>query len=168
MCKPLLTIKLQFRRIIVIEDSEYAKFNDLVRESGFNGALLMVRDQLMYFNRLYFPNKYYLACKERLFTINLSILLNKLSCLTTEINQQIEALTSNGLIDKWASDLIALSDIKHKIINTGPKQLNNEQLMGAYQLFFAGILFSVVVFVLELKTAQFVKLKKLMNFLNNK
>lgn len=129
---------------------------------------MMVRDQLLYLNRLNYPDKQYIACKEGLFTINLSILLYKLSSLTTEINEQISALTSNGLIEKWAEDQIDLSDLMRLSNTVGPRKLTNEQLMGAYQILIAGFLISFLIFAAEFHSTENFKLRKVMDFLSEK
>lgn len=119
-------------------------------------------------NRLNYPEKQYIACKEGLFTINLSILLYKLSSLTTEINEQISALTSNGLIEKWAANQIDFSHFKLNSNTVGPRKLTNEQLMGAYQILMAGLLISFLIFAAEFHSTENFKLRKLMDFLSEK
>ena len=130
---------------------------------SFTGAILTAEDHVAFLNEKD-PDVFYQVCEEKISSASLCIYLQKSSCFTNEINRNILALTSNGLIDSWGTSVIDQSFLKDKRHDRAPKQLNNLQLGGGYRLLVFGLAVGFMIFLLEIASKKIKILKKLFGF----
>jgi hypothetical protein len=124
-------------------------------------------EQVLYFNKMNYKNSTTLTvCKEPLFTFQYGIYYRKNSYLKDVFNKKISRLKSSALIDFWASDYISSKFLNIKIHDGLPKKLNIGQLMGGFEIVFAGFGVGSVVFICEIvsKCLRTKKLQKLIEF----
>lgn len=74
--------------------------------------------------------------------------------LIPEINKQIEAFKSNGLIGLWIRQY---TSYKHndRSATSNPSQLKFENLRGAFEILIYGLVIAFVIFIIELVNRLF-------------
>lgn len=87
--------------------------------------------------------------------------MEKHSCLESIINQQIEKLSTNGLIEKWSNVYREKSIIARKRPRHQPKKLKFVEISGAYTLctFFYSV--SAILFIGEIISVRVRYLRRL-------
>lgn len=112
-----------------------------------------------------FPHKVYYSCPEKINTVSISIMLNKITGLLTEIDSQLISITTNGFLQRWAATFTGEKISGKKISNPGPRSMSNDQLMGLYKLFIAGLAVGLITFILEILSTKFKVLENVFDFL---
>ncbi|KAG5667104.1 hypothetical protein PVAND_015103 [Polypedilum vanderplanki] len=112
-------------------------------------------EQILYYNKLNYKNNTLTVCREHLFTFQYGIYFRKNSYLTRIFNKKISLFKSAGLIDFWSSDFISNKYLNMKIDDDGPRKINMEHLLGSFELFVAGALISIIIFIFEVLAVKF-------------
>jgi hypothetical protein len=123
--------------------------------------LLSSEEHTAYLNEEVFPELYYHFADEVISVFNLCIYLHRQSCLTEEINQHILNFKSNGLMQAWVAKFVDRKYLKENVVSE-PKPMVNLQLLGAYEMLVAGLIFSISVFLFELLSFRKAKLRRIM------
>lgn len=100
--------------------------------------------------------------KDRLFMYSPVFLFRKKSVLTTVINKQLQTLRETGLIEFWIKNYI--DDRKPRSKQREPTKLRMENILAAFQI--CGIMYfvSLLVFVLELFSVKYEKVKRVLDY----
>lgn len=139
-----------FQKSIMYDNKELDGIVPLLLNSKNKYALLASEDHVAYWNKQGYPRIFFEVCEQKATPINLCMYLPKTSCLTAEINKYIFDFNSNGLMQIWKHIYIDKSYLQKKILNTEPKTLTMEQLVGAYYLFFNGLIAATLCFFVEI------------------
>lgn len=113
-------------------------------------AVIASFDQIVHINKLNLNNFTLHVCKENIFMVQVVIFLQKNSFLKEAFDQKITMLKTNGLINFWISKYMTYSYLVQEPPIKGPEKLNFDQVHGAFQVWFACLLVSVLFFILEL------------------
>ena len=122
-------------------------FNEVIK-SEFKGGILTSIDHIAYRNIQASPQKFFRHAPEVIMTYNIVIYMHKQTCLATQFNRMIMNLVSGGLVHNWATNFIDPKYLKRNPTSKATS-LNIKQLSGAFQLFAAGLLLSLFVFLYE-------------------
>ncbi|KAG4066326.1 hypothetical protein HA402_000550 [Bradysia odoriphaga] len=128
--------------------SELTKLQD----DDFDGVFMtQIFDYYTYLH----PNDRIFQCKEIIRMVSYTIYLRKHSCLTQPLNQQIQMLTSSGLISGWNSNFKRNSASKLRTTDQiEPKRLSVDQVNGLIVICMILYAISVIVFVFELVSSR--------------
>jgi hypothetical protein len=129
---------------------QFEEFHVKMDQGGRKVALLASEDHVAYWNKLGRPFTFYRTCPEKMTTVNVCIYLPKSSCFTAEINRRIFQYSASGLMDVFSYQTIDLSYLKQKNFKEDPRQLNVNQLAGAFYFLFNGNFLSIFVFFCEI------------------
>lgn len=150
-----------FCRKVNFEPNDYVKIQESTLDSTFKGALVSSNDEIIYLNRLNYPNFTYTVCNEAILTVPVVFYLRHNSYVTEIFDKAIDNLKSAGLIDYWISHYIDGKYLRIKSNDRPHSKLSFQELLGTMQLFVIGMSFSVFTFLLELS------LQKILIFLSN-
>lgn len=144
----LINLPLVLDRAVYKSRTDFSlMFNEVVKPE-FKGALLSSVDHIAYRNIQASPHKFFRYAPEIIMTYNIVIYMHKQTCLATQFNSMIMNLMNGGLVHNWATKFIDLKYLKRNPTSKA-KSLNFQQLSGAFQLFAAGLLLSLFVFLYE-------------------
>lgn len=123
---------------------------------------------ISYFNR-YHKNETVRASRERLFLLPLCILFKKHSCLTENVNDQINIYKSSGLLQNWINKYLQARYLilKPDYHRMGNQPLDMAQLFGIFMLGFILLTLSCVVFFFEILSKHFKLVQSVLEFLTN-
>lgn len=102
------------------------------------------------------------ATKDRLFMYSPTFLFRKLSPLVMEFNKQIQSLQETGLIDYWIRNY---TDTRKSHVNRKPNKLKLTSILAAFQLCGAMYVVSIIVFILEIVSAKFKRIKSILDYI---
>jgi hypothetical protein len=106
-------------------------------------------EQVLYINKMNYKDYTLTVCREYLFTYLYGIYFRKNSYLVHMFNQHIAYFKTSGLIDFWASDFISMKYLNMQVQSDEPKQLRIHELLGGFEVLFAGMIFGSLLFVVE-------------------
>jgi hypothetical protein len=138
------------QKTISIGVNDFEKIKTRILSTEENIALLATEDQVAYWNKMEFPHNFYHTLPQKLTTVNLCLYLPKTSPLIEEINKNIFNMYDNGFLDVFKRQAIDMSFLRAKKLRKEPKNLNFNQLKGAWYIFVISLGFSVIVFIFEL------------------
>lgn len=121
-------------------------------------ALLASEDHVAYWNKIGFPDTFYEVCPQRVTTISLCLYFHKTSCLTKEIDKNIFAYNSNGLMQFWKQFYSDRTYLAKKNLAKAPKQLKLDELLGGCYFYLFGLTLAIVCFMVELVSKGFKRL----------
>lgn len=130
----------------------------IAQRNTFYGAFITTEAFLAYYNKMH-KNQTVQASPEVLFGIALTILFKKHSCLTAEVNAQLEKYTSTGLLSRWVDLFVDRSHLRRKDEEKFHRPLELLQVEGIFRVCGYLLAVSVVVFGLELQAhrAQWIR-----------
>lgn len=132
-----------------------------LRDDTFRGVYLTSRNTINYESVQHIRQSKVLSAKEQVQLLQMSILIQKHSCLKESFDYQILHFRSSGLIEYWLKSFSkTIKDIEDK----KPKKLNIDQFIGIIKICAALYAFSFLVFIMELMTLKYEGVKKLINF----
>lgn len=137
-----------------------------MEDPHFRGAFLSSEDHINYLNIENYGRFYYRRSREVVYYYYLCIYMHTPTPLRDEIDQNIINVAAFGLIQHWVSSYTKGSYIgeHNRNTNTDNKPIDNSHLLGAYQIYFAGILIASLVFLTKLvwmKIKVYFKMMKL-------
>lgn len=113
----------------------------------FYGAFITTESFLAAYNKNH-TNDTVQASPEVLFVVSLTILFKKHSCLTSEVNDQVQRYTSTGLLSRWVDSFVDLRHLRRKDEEVH-RPLQLLQVEGIFRVCGYLLAASVVVFGLE-------------------
>lgn len=122
----------------------------IAQRNTFYGAFITTESFLAAYNKAH-KNDTVQAAPEVLFVVSLTILFKKHSCLTPEVNDQIQRYTSTGLLSRWVDQFVDRSHLRRKDEEKLHRPLELLQVEGIFRVCFYLLAVSVVVFGLELQ-----------------
>jgi hypothetical protein len=156
----LLGMQAVYNQVKVTNASQFGALTDKTMDTSSKIAMFTSEDHLAWRNIIASPHKFYHHARETIFRSNIVIYMHKQSCLVDEINNIILNLLSGGLIRQFASNFINPSFLRREYDST-TKSLNFEQLDGAFDILYYGLILSCVVFTIE---ATFTRSSRLFHY----
>lgn len=134
---------------------------DQLRDDEFRGVYLSSINLINYNNLQHFRQPKILRMKEHMQLFPLIILLPKHSCLKSSFDHQILAFQSSGLIQHWLKSFTkTIKDIEDK----EPRKLKIDQIIGIIEICAALHALSFLIFIMELLTWKYKKIKYIIDF----
>lgn len=115
---------------------------------------------LHYFNFIQKPKPQLAMTKDRLNTFYLAIHFRKNSILTEIFNRKIEKMTESGLVNYWASKYKE----NHKTKLEASTKYHYANIIGVFQFCAVLIVIDIVVFILELMSPRYNRVKYVMDY----
>jgi hypothetical protein len=113
-------------------------------------AFVSTYDEIVYANKENYRNFTYNVCNEVIMTVPVVFYTKKNSYLTEVINEKIDQLKSAGLVDYFVSKYLDPKYLRVKRVEQGPRKLNLNELLIAFELFGVGVMSSLVILSIEL------------------
>lgn len=134
-------------------------------DSEFEGAFLGTEASVSYYNKMN-PRKA-VALTNQMYLVPFSMFFKKHSCLTAEVNSQINAYTSSGLLQNWINRFMDKKYFNYLQSNQRDRehtQLNLDQLWGAVQLCLGSFCMCICIFAMEIASIRYRWIKHVMDF----
>lgn len=128
-----------------------------------DGAYLSLTQRINYINVVNYAHANVFKTKEYIRTVPFCLYYKKYSCLVEPFNEQITAYTSSGLINFWIKKF--RKSREEKTAPNRRKPVSMIQINGIIILCSYLIIFSLIVFVLELLSIKFELIKIFLDFL---
>lgn len=126
-------------------------------------AVITTLDIIAYMKKLN-KKQVVLTGKEVIFSFSVSMSLPRTTCLLDSLNKYLSIFLTNGLIDYWMNNNEVFNSQRIPV-SKEPKQLGNGSLTFGYQLLGIGLLFSAILFIMELFSSRFETLKAFFHYL---
>lgn len=135
-------------------------------DENFKGAVVSVMDELLYLNKMNRKNYSFRVLNEYLFTSQACWAFPKNSYLVAAFDEKLSFLTDSGLINHLSSKYMDPKYLHVRKIKQGPRNINLNQLFGAFEVLFGGLLIATLFFLNEI---WFTDVKKIIaRFFKNK
>lgn len=128
-----------------------------------NGVVLASDISQKAFNLENSPHRRVGFTKDRLFMYSAVFLFRKRSALTAVIDNQLQTLRETGLIEFWIKRYI--DDRKPKSKKQEPTKLQMGNILAAFQICGIMYLISFVVFVFEVISVRFDRIKRILDYI---
>lgn len=148
---------LKFSRKVNFKYDDYENIQKATLNPNFKGALVSSNDEIVHLNRINHRNFTYNVCNEVILTVPVVFYTHKNSYLAKIFDEKIDLLKSAGLIDYWISKYVDPKYLRFKTKDPPPSTLSFQELLGAFQFFFVGSLFSIALFLIEVCFDKFRK-----------
>jgi hypothetical protein len=136
------------RRVIITPNDLKVIMNKTL-DVEFKGALMITLSQVLYKNQVNQKSFHYQVCKEFYSMVPVVIYFPKNNYLVESINRKLEAFSTAGLIEYWASFHMDMKYLNFKWTNQGPKKMTLDHLSGTFQILVVGLVVSIALFLLE-------------------
>jgi hypothetical protein len=114
------------------------------------GVVFSYLYQVLYFNSINKENSNYIIAKEIYVTNSLVIYFQRNYFLSHKIDEQIERYNEAGLIRRILTRYVDFTLLKTKTEDSkDPEKLSSDQLSAVFQIYFTGVLTSIMVFLVE-------------------
>ncbi|CAO1398973.1 unnamed protein product [Diamesa hyperborea] len=145
----ILTDLVHFKKREIIDYKYYTEYRKKTLDKSFKGVVSSGQINVLYFNKMNHKNKTLKICKQYIFNAPLVFYFTKNFHFVEEFSLMTLKLKEAGLINKWYSKYIdkAFEDFKEP--KRGPQKLSFNHLLGGFQMYLLGILFSTLVFIFE-------------------
>lgn len=134
---------------------------DDILDDKYRGVHEVTKGVIRYYNLLHFQEQPILITKDDIKLAPISVVIREPSCLKMPINHQIFAFRSSGLVQHWEKKYI--KTIK-EIEDNEPKKLNIDQFIGLIKICAVLHALSFLIFITELLTLKYRKMKKIIDF----
>lgn len=149
---------------MVLNVSEVMTINlQTLYDQQIDGVVLASDLSQKAFNLENSPNRRLAFTKDRLFMYSPVFLFRKKSVLTAVFNRQLQTLRETGLIEFWTKNFI--DDRKTKSKQREPSKLQMENILAVFQICGIMYLISFVVFILEVISMKYRRVKYILDFL---
>lgn len=135
-----------------------------LQNESFNGVFLTMTEGIAYYNALHKHDMPILETKDRIFFLAFSVYFPKNSCLRKAFSDQLNKYNTNGLIDYWTSKFTK-EKTKYSDHLNEVNALKFNQIQGILVLTVMLYGFAFVIFVAELLSVRFVRIRKSIDFL---
>uniref|UniRef100_A0A3F2ZEL9 Uncharacterized protein n=1 Tax=Phlebotomus papatasi TaxID=29031 RepID=A0A3F2ZEL9_PHLPP len=153
-----------FRNISVRELEDYKMKSTT---PGFKGAVVASAFNIAYLNEKYHShNIRFRRSKEQIVLLYICIYLRKYSYLTKPFDKELWRYVESGLINRWLSVFYNKQYLKDTPDKSIPQALTFDQLSGIFMAYVILLVFSFMVFLLEVLSRKSRVLRALCNFLN--
>lgn len=155
------------KRAIVIPSNQLENYSKLLQNTDFRGTVSTSLDDVIIWNKRTYPYQMTEVCKEYIFVNRLGIYFQKNSHLVDQVNNIIEAFQTNGLVGYWQKNLLDLRYLIRPPPSKIAKKLDIIQFMGAFYVFFMGLLISLIFFVVEYLSLKLKFLRNIFSWLQD-
>lgn len=152
---------------VTINGSYYQEYRLKTLDHNFRGAVLTTQLSVAYLNeRFASQNKYFRTTKDQVVQFYITIPMRKNSFLRVPFDKILWRYKESGLIDHWSMLFFNLRNVKLQSEQNGPQPLNFDQLSGIFIVFLILIVFSCLIFIVEVISTKLRFVRRLCNFLN--
>ncbi|CAO1425859.1 unnamed protein product [Diamesa serratosioi] len=138
-----------YERQTVYDFRNATYYDERIMDHEFKGALISTLSLTAYKNEVIKNNVTVRICKEYLMSLPQVIYFRKNHFLVESFNDNIAKLNAAGLIDYWTKKYIKLKYLYGIEPPREPKRLNISQLIGGFQICFAGLGIGLILFIRE-------------------
>lgn len=133
----------------MIENNQSALYHSKTLDPSFAGVVLDYLTKTLYENEVNYmtPLK---ICKEAIMSSFVVAYMYKNHFLIDEINREIEAYQSNGLMVHWINKYTQFKHSGVKSASFRPTTMKLENLEGAFEILFYGLIICCICFVIEI------------------
>lgn len=133
---------------VIYKPGEELKLLKMILNPDSKGGVIELFDQILYYNKLN-HNEFFLNFV-KLYTVNYVIYMTKNSYLRRATDDFLLTIASNGLYNKFSDEYIQMKYMKEEPdVESEPKPLNLDQLIGCFKILIFGIFLSIIVFAIE-------------------
>lgn len=130
-------------------DADAKAYRDKTLDPSFKGVFFDYLTKVLYENEKNYKNQTYKICKEFVMPSYVVAYMRKNHFLVNEINEKIDQLKSNGLLSYWIKQHTVYRHQKGATVNSNPSKLKMENVRGAFEILFYGLIISFIVLLLE-------------------
>lgn len=156
----MTNIPKMYERREIMSHNEIPMIRSRMNDPSFNGGMISSLEQIVYFNMINHKNFTLNVCKERLFTFQYTIYMQKHSPLAHNIDLQLLDYQTNGMINRIVDEYVQFSFMQDAKSTRGPKALKLHQVLGCFWILILGHSVAVFVGVLECLSIKIVALRK--------
>lgn len=144
----MLEIILFSRKFVIPIDTPHI-YRAKTLDPTFKGVFLDYLTKILYENERNYKNFTFKICPEHIMPSFVVAYARKNLYLIPEINKQIEAFKSNGLIGFWIKQYTSYKH-NYRSASSHPSQLKFVNLQGAFEILIYGLVIAFAIFIIEL------------------